>query len=346
MTDRRQQALYDQLEARFGPKIAAAFRESIEELQRAADIERAITALIIGDIEAALDAMHIDAAAYGPLAEAIRDTFNAGGQMGVATMPPLVDAAGASLVIRYNGRALGAEASVREHSSQLITRTVEGQRQAIRAALVSSLERGANPKATIPEIVGRYDPKTRGRVGGILGLTAPQERWVDNARGELFSEDPAGLKNYLDRKSRDKTYDRAVRRALRDGKALPPETARKALAGLQSGLLRVRATAISRTEVLTGLNAGKFRAYQQAVEDGSLDPITARKIWRDSSDADVRHSHAVLDGDSVGLLEPFRSPTGARMMYPGDTSLGANAEDVVQCRCRFEVRIDRLTNLR
>lgn len=341
----RQEALYLELEARFGPRVAAAFREAIADIQQAADIERAITALSIGDIEAALDAMRIEAAAFNPLADAIRDTYNAGGFMGVSTMPPLLDAAGATLFIRYDGRALGAEAWVRDHSSRLITGIVQGQRQAIRAALEASLQRRQNPRSAIPDIIGRYDRATRSRVGGIIGLTPQQERWVENARRELSSADPAGLNNYLGREARDKTFDPAVRRALRDGKPIPADVARKALEGVKSGLLRTRARTISQTEVLTSLNAGKFRAYVQATEDGSLDPESATKVWRDSSDDRVRHSHAILDGESVRLLEPFRSVTGALMLYPGDTSMGATAADVVLCRCRFDVRIDRLRNL-
>lgn len=341
----RQQDLYDELEARFGPRIAAAFRAAIDDLRRAADVERAITALTLGNIDAALAAMHIDAAAYGPLADAIRDAYAASGQAAISTLPVLTDAAGATLVIRYNARAFGAEAWLRDHSSRLITRIVEDQRLAVRAALATSLERGRNPRSTIPEIVGRYDPRTRARVGGILGLTGPQERWVENARLELFGNDPVALRNYLTRQARDKTYDRAVERAIRDGKAIPPETARKALEGLKSGLLRVRATAISRTEVLTSLNAGKFQAYMQAVKDGKLDPLSATKVWRDSRDGRVRHTHAYLNGESARLLEPFKSLSGAFMMFPGDTSLGAGAAEVIQCRCRFEVRIDRFYNL-
>lgn len=346
MNERQQEALYLELERRFGPRIAAAFREAIDELTRAADVERAITALAVGDIEAALAAMHIEASAYGPLGDAIRDSFNAAGQMGVATMPPLVDAAGASLVIRYDGRALGAEAWVRDHSSRLITRTVEDQRQAIRVALEDSLRRRQNPRSAVPDIIGRYNPATKAREGGIIGLTKPQERFAANARDELASENPAGLKNYLAREARDKTFDPAVRRALKDGKAVPPDVARKALEAYKSGLLRTRGRAISQTEVLTSLNAGKFRAYVQATEDGNLDPETATKVWRDSSDDRVRHSHAILDGESVLLLQPFKSVTGSLMLYPGDTSMGATAADVILCRCRFDVRIDRLRNLR
>jgi hypothetical protein len=47
----------------------------------------------------------------------------------------------------------------------------------------------------------------------------------------------------------------------------------------------------------------------------------------------------------VGLKEPFTSPTGARLMYPGDTSLGAGPAETIQCRCTVSVRIDFLANI-
>jgi hypothetical protein len=40
-----------------------------------------------------------------------------------------------------------------------------------------------------------------------------------------------------------------------------------------------------------------------------------------------------------GMTAPFVLPDGSRMMYPGDTSLGADAGQTINCRCveRFEV---------
>lgn len=369
MRDKSQDAIYEDLEREFGGLLARAFLEVIHDLRRSPDLEAIIALFARGDIEGALAAMGIEAAAYTPFAEAMRAAFIASGQSGAATLAAAAQAAQAGgvagalgaaagsglgqalassagrLIFRFDGRARSAEAWLSRYSGEFITRTIEGQREAIRAALLAALERGDNPRSAIPAIIGRYDAKTRTRVGGIIGLTGPQAQWVQNAWLELISGRPQDLEAFLDRQARDKTYDKAIRRAIASGKPLPADVARKALAGYQSGLLRVRAEAVAQTETLTSLNAGRFAAYQQAVDNGQIDPLAAEKIWRDSRDGRVRHSHAILNGQRVPLLSPFISPTGARMMFPGDTSLGAKAGDVVLCRCRFEVRINRFANL-
>jgi hypothetical protein len=38
-----------------------------------------------------------------------------------------------------------------------------------------------------------------------------------------------------------------------------------------------------------------------------------------------------MDGQERGLNEPFDSPSGAQLMYPGDPD--APAEEVINCRC-------------
>lgn len=40
-----------------------------------------------------------------------------------------------------------------------------------------------------------------------------------------------------------------------------------------------------------------------------------------------------MDGVTVPLEQPFITPAGSRLMYPGDRSLGALAGEVVNCRC-------------
>ena len=66
-----------------------------------------------------------------------------------------------------------------------------------------------------------------------------------------------------------------------------------------------------------------------------------RKVWRATGDDRTRDSHMALNGVEVGIDAPFISPlTGARLMYPHDTSLGAPASETIQCRCFYEIKID------
>jgi hypothetical protein len=47
-----------------------------------------------------------------------------------------------------------------------------------------------------------------------------------------------------------------------------------------------------------------------------------------------------MDGQEVvGFDAPFIAPDGSRMMFPGDTSLGAPGEQTIQCRCFERIRV-------
>ncbi len=48
-----------------------------------------------------------------------------------------------------------------------------------------------------------------------------------------------------------------------------------------------------------------------------------------------RDTHMEMDGQEVPYDEPFRSPSGALLMYPGDNS--APPEEVINCQCWMEV---------
>ncbi|MBN5145921.1 terminase small subunit [Stenotrophomonas maltophilia] len=40
------------------------------------------------------------------------------------------------------------------------------------------------------------------------------------------------------------------------------------------------------------------------------------------------------------LTEPFQTPSGALMRFPGDTSLGACPEETIGCRCMKKYRVN------
>lgn len=336
-----QEQLFQQLLDRYGLKVAEAFMAAAEDLRAGADVQRLTAAIQANDLPGAIAALNLDPAAFNDLLEAIREAYLAGGQGAVQTMraPATVG------IIRFDGRNVAAERWLQDHSSELVTRILTDQREAIRVKLSEGMAAGVNPRSTALEIVGRLNRASGKREGGLLGLTAQQAGYVASARQELSSGDPEALQHYLTRGRRDKRFDRSVLKAIREEKPLPADIARKAVAQYESRLLQLRGETIARKETLTSLQAAKYRAYLQAVGQGKVVENTVRRTWRDSADLRVRHTHHVLSGQTVALREPFVSPSGARMLFPGDTSLGAPASETIGCRCDVNYRIDFFANV-
>lgn len=345
MATRAAARLFEELLDRYGPEVASAFMRALDDLRAGADFARLVDAIDDGDIEAALETLNLDAAAYDDLLDTIQRAYQESGR-GAAELLPRRDPDGLALAIRFSGRNPTAERWVRDQSSSLITRLDRDSRAVVRASLTDSLAAGINPRTAGIRLVGAINPATGRREGGVLGLSGQQERYVAIARTELASDDPASLRAYLERKRRDKRFDRTIEKAIRDGTPVPADVQRKALAAYERRLLALRGEMIGRTETLAALNAASYEAIRQAVESGKIPASAVRRVWRSAGDLRVRHTHRGLNADTVGLTQPFRSPSGALMLYPGDTSLGAPASETIGCRCVVENRVDWLSNLR
>jgi hypothetical protein len=326
----------------YGDEVARAFLAAIDDVRAAADLQRFITAVETRNIEAALDALHLDPAAYGALQDALQRAFTAGGEASVNGLPSLTDVAGARVVIRFDARNFRAEAWLRQHSSGLVTGIIEDQRQAVREALAVKMEAGAAPRTAALDIVGRVSRVTGKREGGLLGLTASQAEWARKYDAELSGDVPSS--EALTRKLRDRRFDRTVAKAIREGTPIPAELRGKMVAAYRNRALRLRGETIGRTEAMTSLHAAQHEALTQAVEAGKLDEAAVRRVWKSAGDLRVRHTHMGLNNDTAGLNERFTSPSGARLLYPGDPS--APASERIGCRCIVAVRIDRFSNLR
>lgn len=342
---RAQRQVYADLLERYGRPVADAFFKAIDGIKRGASLQRVTAAIEARSIEAALDELNIDPAAFDEMLDRLRDSYTEAGRDAVDGMPRR-DAQGAALVVHFDGRNPSAEAWLQRQSSSLITRTVEDMRGAVRTSLTASLEAGSNPRTAALDIVGRINRVTGRREGGILGLSTVQEGYVRSARAELASDDPAVLRNYLTRTRRDKRFDRLVEKALREGTAVPADIAGKASLAYERRLLQLRGETIARVETMTELQHGKREAFDQAIRSGKVNEADVRKAWRSAGDFRVRHTHRDLNGESAGFREAFVSPSGARMLHPMDTSLGAGPEEIIGCRCDCEYRIDFLANLR
>lgn len=103
-----------------------------------------------------------------------------------------------------------------------------------------------------------------------------------------------------------------------------PETAR-ALSELYDGFKSRRAVLIARTEVVAASNAGAYFAARQL-------GVPMRKRWIATLDERTRDWHADAHGQERDIDEPFEVH-GELLMFPGDATLGASAENIIQCRC-------------
>ena len=86
---------------------------------------------------------------------------------------------------------------------------------------------------------------------------------------------------------------------------------------------RTSAIRNARTTVTSAENKGRFDSYIQAESDG----LILQKEWIATNDKRTRHSHAILDGETIDTDKKFSNG----LMYPADPN-GIPSE-VYNCRC-------------
>lgn len=197
------------------------------------------------------------------------------------------------------------------------------------------------PKQIAAGLIGSKNRATGRREGGIIGLTARQADMIIEAEAKLRSGDPALMRQYLALKTRDRRFDKAIAKAIREERPVNAADTAKIIRHLRDRNLKFRADLIAENETITALRAGRHEGYRQMLESGAVDEEQIERTWDATGDARTRLSHMALEGQKVtGLSQPFISPlTGAMMMFPGDGSLGAPASETIRCRCFEKVRI-------
>lgn len=88
-----------------------------------------------------------------------------------------------------------------------------------------------------------------------------------------------------------------------------------------------RAMFISECEANSILN---YRQYSKAVKSGKT-----KKKWIDVGDKRERKTHLEVGGTMLPIGEPF-SVGDSLLQFPKDTSLGASADEIVNCRCSIQ----------
>jgi hypothetical protein len=99
-----------------------------------------------------------------------------------------------------------------------------------------------------------------------------------------------------------------------------------------------RATATSITETQNPAETTKNNQMNALIIVGAITAFNTRKVWTTILDDRTRHAHVTADGQSRELGEPFEV-AGELLRHPGDTSLGAGAANVINCRCSSSLAV-------
>lgn len=321
---------------KFTPVIRKGFFDAVSDITDNVRLQAIVDAIEAGDVVAAANALGMNQAALRPLTSAIEQAFETGGIIAADNFPRISDAK-----FRFDVRNSRAEAWLRDHSSRLVTSITESTRDGLRNALTIGMQNGRNPREVALDIVGRIGPNGK-RVGGIIGLTPNQASWVANARAELA--DPKTASHWFQRTLRDKRFDRIVQNSINSGIPLDSDTIGRLTSRYSDSLLRMRGETIARTEALQSLNQSQDMAFRQAVDEGIIGDNAIKRSWDSAGDSRVRPSHVAMDGQAVGLNEAFTTPDGYKMMFPGDSSLGAPGSEIINCRCVVRHEVDFLSD--
>lgn len=327
----------EELIAKQEPAVKRAFLAAIKDITSKAQIGKITRALRDGNIEAAIDALGIETAAYRAFQAEMARTFDGAGALIVAGVtwrfPDMSKA-----VVRWDLDNPEATAALKSVSSELVTAIASEQREALRDAIAEMYSQGMGPKNMVTRIVGSVGPNGA-RSGGIVGLNGPQMQWVANMR-DYLTNDPARA---FDMARRDKRFDRTIAKAIRTKKPLTKSQIDSMIRAYTNRLLDLRGATIARTETARAVEVAKAEAWRQGIAKTGIPEDAVWKEWAHGGPAisgRERPEHVALHKTRVwGLNTPFRVGYDL-MQHPHDTSLGAGADQVINCRCASFYGID------
>jgi hypothetical protein len=330
------------------PDVREAFLVSIRDVQQDVQIKIMIEALEAGDINAALRAINIGPEYFAPLEAKLREAYVTGGNFVTEGVKAIATGQGATVVARFDGRNPRAENYLAQRAASLLTGpsgVVEQQIELAREVLSQNMRDGVAPRRAALDLMGRISKATGRREGGLMGLASNQAEWLQTATGELRSGDSAQLRNYLTRELRDRRLDTYVLQSIESGKPIPEKIVQRMSGRYSDRLLNLRGETIARTELLSSLHSAQDEALNQMVDAGKVRRQDITEKWDSATDSATRSTHRAADDQVRDKVTGVFTIGGYSMKFPGDTSLMAPAEEVINCRCRVVVSIDFLASL-
>ncbi len=313
------------------PRLRRAFVDAIERHASLIDITALREALLRGDVIRAMEIASVEGRTLSPLVESIRRGFFDGAMLAGRGQRGIVGR------FSFDGRHPDAEAWMSRNGAEMVTAITEESRQSVRAVILDGLEQSRTTASIARDIAGvKVGDK---RVGGIVGLTSPQTDSIIKARAALASGDPARMRAYLGLATRDKRFDPAIRKAIREGRGITGTELDRIMEAHKSKALKYRAGIIAKTESFKATSAGRDQAYRQMLDLPGVTGVSVR--WQHNLSAEPRVDHVAMSGTIVQIGQPFVFADGTQMLHPHDPA--APARHVIGCRCIavYRVQVER-----
>lgn len=219
------------------------------------------------------------------------------------------------MALSFDHGNLRAAELMRQNTLRFVRGLSQQQRVVTREAIAYGLSGGFN----VPSMAREFRDS--------IGLTINQRRSVQRYT-DLLSQ---GSSEATQRQLRDRRFDSTVQTAIEESEPLSVSQIERMTSRYRANMVNARAETIARTESARATNLASLESTRQVADQLQIDPDQIIRTWHATQDARTRDTHAEMDGQEVGLDEPFLSSSGAEIMYPGDPD--APAEETINCRC-------------
>lgn len=333
--NRSQQRLFHQLIQNLEPKTRRAFEAVIAEMKAGIDWKALVKALTDKNIDAAIDALNIEASVFERYRSNGAETYAAGGALAVQTinLPPA-----SNIRLRFNPTNPAAEAWIKRNvADRIVEKLIPETVESVRKTILTGFQAGRHPNNIALDIGGRMVGGRR--QGGILGLDPQFSSYVDSMRLRLSSGDAAEMQKVFGMTLRDKRYDARLMKAIKGERKLTASEIETLVGRYNDRLLKLRAETIARTETGMAVMQSRKDAWDQALVRMGREPDAVVKTWVAGGGAkDPRPHHQALGGKKVrGLNTPF-SVGGVEMQHALDSAGGA--KECANCTCGTNYTLD------
>ncbi len=312
-----------QMAERMEPRIKQAFLDAVAAVKNKVPLERLSKAIESGDVNQVMAILSLDKNFAGALEgvglragvasvrDAVQATFAAAAKTAIGQLPKSV-----GVDLSFNLMNPESVKAINSYTFDLIQQVTADTKSAIQQVLQRAFTEGGHPYEQAREI------------RSVIGLTANQERAVQNYRAALEGGTSSDLRSALDRALRDGRYDKTVLRAINDNAPLKADKIDAMVERYRQRYIDYRAKNIARTESIRASNSGQRELWRQAREQGLL-KSNAKRRWETSGDDRTCDVCDGLDGETAGFDEEF----APGIMEPPDPH--------PSCRCSVSLVFDK-----